>query len=115
MRTLAQDIASATRLYDAAREPWPVDQLTRTVFVRSMTAFLEPSEAALLRTACAEPRGQTDRPSSEDGRVVYRLISALDVGEAAAALERPPTASQGHLDAMSLRVGYPSRSCICSA
>ena len=101
MRTLAHDIASATRLCGAARAPWPVDPLSRTVLVRSLTALLEPGEAALLRSACAEPGGQTDRPLSEDGRAVYRLLTAQDVGAAAAALDGLPAGMHGHLDAMS--------------
>lgn len=101
LRTLAPDIASATRLCGAAREPWPVDQLTRKVFVRSMTALLEPGEAAVLQTACAEPGGHTDRSLSEEGRAVYRLLTAPEAGEAEAALNRLPAAMQRHLDAIS--------------
>ena len=66
-----------------------------------MTALLEPGEAALLRNACAEPRGQTDTPLSEDGRAVYRLLTARDVGDAATALNRLPAAMQARLDALS--------------
>ena len=101
MRTLAQDIASATRLCGAGREPWLVDPLTRTVLVRSMTALLEPGDAAVLRTVCAEPGGKTDQPLSEDGRAVYRLLTAVDVGTAEAALNQLPAAMQAHLQAMS--------------
>ena len=101
MWTLAQDIASGSRRNGAAREPWPVDPLTRTVLVRAMTALLDPSEAAALRTVCAEPHGHTDRPLSEDGRAIYRLLTAVDVGEAEAALNRLPAAMHAHLDAMS--------------
>ena len=101
MRTLAQDIVSATRRSGATREPWPVDPLTRTVLVHSMTALLEPDEAALLRTACAEPHGHTGQPLSEDGRAVYRLLTALNIGEAEAALSQLPAAMHVRLDAMS--------------
>jgi dienelactone hydrolase len=40
MATFAHDIASATHCGDAGREPWRVDQLTRHVFVHSVTAML---------------------------------------------------------------------------
>ena len=58
--TLARDVASGTRRGAAAREPWAVDPLTRRVFVRSMTALLEPTEAAVLRT-CLRRAGWPDR------------------------------------------------------
>jgi dienelactone hydrolase len=102
MRTLARDIASATRLVGEAREPWPVDPLTRQVFVRSMTELLEPGEAAWLRRACAERGGQVDEDAlSEDGRAVYPLLTALDAAAAEAAITRLPPAMRARLDAMS--------------
>jgi hypothetical protein len=102
MWTLARDIASATRLVGAAREPWPVDRLTRKVYVRSMTDLLAPAEAALLRDALAEPDGKLDPGAlSADGRAVYPLLTGLDADEAEAALRRLPRAMQGRLDAMS--------------
>ncbi|HEY0601698.1 MAG TPA: hypothetical protein VGD58_02245 [Herpetosiphonaceae bacterium] len=101
MRTLAQDIAGGTRLCGTARVTWPVDPLTRTVFVRSMTALLEPGEAAVLRSACAEPSGHTDASLSEDARAVARLLTRLDVSEAEAALNQLPAVMQGYLEAMS--------------
>lgn len=50
METFARDIAAPPRSYgllssDNPREPWRVDPLTRKVFVHSLTAWLEPSEA----------------------------------------------------------------------
>src|SRR5512138_3291869 len=44
MTTFAQDIASATRWVAGERKAWQVDQLTRRVFVHSLTADLEPVE-----------------------------------------------------------------------
>ena len=71
MSTFAQDIASATRSGDNGREPWKVDQLTRKVFVHSVTAWLEPREAQILQDAYSTltPAGSVD-PSglSPDGR-----------------------------------------------
>jgi dienelactone hydrolase len=101
MRTLAQDIVSGTRLCGATRVAWPVDPLTRQVFVHSMTALLEPSEADVVRTACTKPQDDSDYPLSEDGRAVYRLLTRLDVSEAEAALNQLPSALQAHLEAMS--------------
>lgn len=84
------------------RERWQVDPLTRKVFVRSLTAFLEPGEAERLRKACTEQSGHLDsRGLSEDGRAVYQLLTALDVDEAETALNRLPTAMQERLSAMS--------------
>jgi dienelactone hydrolase len=107
MRTLALDIASASRLCGEVRQPWLVDPLTRNVLVRSMTALLEPGEAVMLRTSCAEPSGHTDQPLSEDGRAVYRLLAARNVGEAEVALTRLPAAMQARLDAMSPILSLP--------
>ena len=41
MWTLTQDIVTCTRSWGTVREPWPVDPLTRTVYVRSLPAGLE--------------------------------------------------------------------------
>lgn len=45
MRTLTRDVASASTREDGVPVPWVVDQLTRKVFVRSLTATLSPPEA----------------------------------------------------------------------
>ena len=99
--TLAHDVASGTCLGAATREPWPVDPLTRTVFVHSMTALLDPGEAAILRTACARPGGRVNRPLSADGRAVYRLLTAHDSAEATEALSGLPFDMHQRLDALS--------------
>lgn len=102
MWTFAQDIASSTRPCGDVRERWQVDPLTRKVFVRSLTALLEPGEAELLRNACTDQGGHLDsRDLSEDGRAVYPLLTALSVDEAEAALHRLPTAMQERLAIMS--------------
>lgn len=102
MRTLARDIASATTSTDEGPAPWPVDQLTRTVYVRSLTAVLETSEAVRLRTACAEREGWLDAGTlSGEGRAVYPLLTRLDASAAETAFDRLPTAMQERLDAMS--------------
>jgi hypothetical protein len=102
MRTLACDIASATSAAEAVRGPWQVDPLTRTVYVRSLTAVLERREAERLRTACAARGGQADAGTlSADGRAVYPLLTTLDAGTAEAVLDRLPARMQERLDAMS--------------
>jgi dipeptidyl aminopeptidase/acylaminoacyl peptidase len=102
MWTFAQDIASATRPTGGSREPWVVDPLTRKVYVHSMTAVLETSEAATLRAALAEPTGTIDVSLlSEDGRAIYPLLTALDADGAEEALERLPAKLRARLDALS--------------
>lgn len=106
MWTFARDIASATRPTGGSREPWPVDPLTRKVYVHSMTAVLETSEAELLRVALAEPTGKVDTAAlSENGRAIYPLLSALEADGAAQALERLPAKLRARLDALS-PIGY---------
>jgi dienelactone hydrolase len=101
MGTLACDIASASRCPDGVREPWDVDQLTRKVFVHSVTALLEPGEAQQLREACADRQTQRDIPGlSEAGRAVLPLLCALDPKEAEASMLRLPVALQERLTAM---------------
>jgi hypothetical protein len=134
MWTFARDIASASRSCAGtedtegaagaagAREPWAVDPLTRDVFVRSLTAALEPPEAERLRaafpgqpapepaapgtvpTATAAPigpRGVDPGELSEHGRSVYALLRRPDAGAAEAALRCLPPALRRRLDALS--------------
>jgi hypothetical protein len=102
MWTFARDIASATRLLGEVREPWQVDQLTRKVYVRTLTSFLEPSEAERLRNAFTDQGGQIDsRGLSEEGRALYPLLTALSADDAERALHRLPPAIQESLTALS--------------
>jgi hypothetical protein len=102
MRTLARDIASATSSVESTRGPWQVDQLTRKVYVRSLTAALEPDEAERLRTAYANRSGGVIPGTlSEDGRAVHPLLTALDVASAEASLGRLSAEMQERLDAIS--------------
>ena len=79
MWTFATDIASATRSTDSGREPWKVDQLTRKVFVHSVTASLEPEESQRLRDAFAAEGGKFDGlPLSPDGQSIHVLLTAPD-------------------------------------
>lgn len=102
MWTLARDIASAARDRDGQREPWAVDPLTRTVYLHSVTALLDPEEARWLRAACAERREWPITGAiSEAGRAVLPLLGAPDEDEAAAALQRLPVAMRERLTALS--------------
>jgi dienelactone hydrolase len=102
MRTLALDIATATWSRGDARERWAVDPLTRKVYVHSLTATLEPAEAAQLRDALAERDGQfVPHDLSANGRAVYPLLTALTADQAETALSQLPPALQDRLDAMS--------------
>src|SRR5512142_1092469 len=75
MSTFARDIASATRSGDNGREPWRVDQLTRKVFVHSVTATLEPAEAQALQAAFSTEGGHLDPDGlSAEGKAVYSLL-----------------------------------------
>lgn len=106
MGTLAQDVASATRLGGAGREHWEVDPLTRKVYVRCLTALLGQREAEMLRDAIDDPDRRIDTQAlSADGAAVYPLLTALRAGEAEAALRRLPTALQERLAALS-PMGY---------
>src|SRR5207248_2958135 len=99
---LARDIASASECRDGQRQPWAVDPLTRKVFVHTVTSFLEPAEAELLRTLCADRHAAPElKGLSEGGRMVLPLLTALNPDQADAALQCLPAAMRERLDAMS--------------
>ena len=104
MWTLTRDIATATRASNTGREPWTVDPLTRAVYVRSLTALLEPGEAELLRRVA---QGEGERADldperlSPMGRAVYPLLERLSLDEAEAALRHLPPALSDRLEALS--------------
>lgn len=101
MWTLARDIASRTRSDGGSLEPWPVDPLTREVFVRSVTDMLVPPESDSLRGAYASGGAVDPAGLSADGRAVHTLLTAPDRDAAAAALRQLPRAMRDRLDAMS--------------
>ena len=102
MRTLARDIATASTAIGETRQPWEVDQLTRKVYVRSLTSMLDSEEAEQLRVVCAERSEQVTVESlSGDAAAVYPLLTALDDGGVEAALQQLPPAMQAQFDAMS--------------
>ena len=102
MWTLLRDIASASRRRDGRTEAWPVDPLTRKVYVHSVTTMLEPDEAASLRVACAERVVEPDvHGLSEAGGVLLPLLGAPDRDQAEVALQQLPEALRARLTALS--------------
>lgn len=102
MLTFARDIASATVSTGETRAPWKVDQLTRKVFVHSLTADLDPAEAERLRRAFAVAGGQLDASGlSADARALYALMTLPNPEEAQAALQRLPAHMRERLTALS--------------
>jgi hypothetical protein len=101
MWTLCRDIASSTRSNGGSVEAWPVDPLTRVVFVRSLTDTLEPCEAERLREAGATKAEVDPSQLSADGRAVYPLLLAPGREAAELALRRLPASMRDRLDAMS--------------
>ncbi len=102
MWTLAEDIATGTRMDGTERVPWQVDQLTRHVYWCSFTSMLDMDEAVLLENVYSDPLIKCD-PSrlSDDGRAVYRLFAAENFDEARQALDDLPAQMRQRLNAMS--------------
>jgi hypothetical protein len=102
MDTFAADIASGSTDSGQGRRPWLVDQLTRRVFVHSITAGLEPVEAERLRAGFAVAGSQfDDQPLSPDGRQILALLRAKDVDAARTALRNLPPDLQARLRKLS--------------
>lgn len=102
MPSLVRDIASGTRSNDGTPEPWPVDPLTRDVFVRSVTDVLDPFEAERLRRAYATGLdGFEGTDLSPDAQKVQALLAAADRRTADDAMSRLPHAMLERLHRMS--------------
>jgi dienelactone hydrolase len=102
MATFAQDIASATRWDAGQRKPWQVDQLTRHVFVQSLTADLEPVEADRLRSAYTVSAAAPEMQDlSLAAQRVQAVLAAKGEPEAQAALRELPPAMHRRLDQLS--------------
>lgn len=97
IRTLACDIASGTSLVDGKRAPWEVDQLTRKVYIRSLTQELDPVERDRLRN----DDHLDERDFSPEGRAIADLLVAHNVEAALTAIDGLPAALRSQLDAMS--------------
>ncbi|MCL4559748.1 MAG: hypothetical protein M1281_03915 [Chloroflexi bacterium] len=102
MRIFARDVAGASCSNGDRRKPWRVDQLTRKVFVHSITAELKSSEAERLRLAFSDGR-RPDRVGnlSADGKSVFALLAAQNIEETEQALENLPSAMLSRLEALS--------------
>jgi dipeptidyl aminopeptidase/acylaminoacyl peptidase len=102
IRTFARDIASGTTSSNGERKPWAVDQLTRKVFVHSVTATLEPGEAEQIRSAFDTEAGTLDDPGlSAEGQAIVSLLTAADADAAELVLSRLPIHLQDRLAALS--------------
>jgi dienelactone hydrolase len=100
MWSLAADIASRTHDPGTGRREWAVDQLTHAVFVRTLTAALQPAEAALLRERNT-PAAEVVACLSPEAHAVHRVLTAGTHGEASEALAALPAAMRAELDALS--------------
>ena len=102
MNTFARDIAGASTILENERKPWEVDQLTRKVFVHSVTAMLEPDEAEQLRNITMDENEQFNANNlSKEGRAIYALLTAKNVVDAEKALQGLPQLMQERLTALS--------------
>ena len=102
MLTFLQDIASDSTIRSDIREAWQVDQLTRKVFMRSLTTELEPDEVELLQDASVTNQGQFNAEKlSEKGRTIYKLLTHPNADEAKIALAQLPRDLWERLSAMS--------------
>jgi len=91
LSSLARDIGSSTSLRDGERYPWAVDPLTRKVFVHSITALLEASEAAALRDAFERGESKVSADGwSKDAQAISALLAASDSDGAERAIESLP-------------------------
>ena len=115
MWTLAVDIASGTRTLGDVRESWDVDPLTWQTYVRSVTDWLTPPDAARLRDAfegrimwnasktaiVRSPTGHIDpNQLTVDGRAALRLLTA-GADDVESALRDLPSAAKERLTTMS--------------
>ena len=102
MWTFARDIASASVESERGRIPWKVDQLTRRVFVHSLTAWLPAEEADRLRAAFAQADGGESLTGlSAEGQSVQALLTHPDAEGAEAALADLSAGMQENLQRLS--------------
>jgi hypothetical protein len=117
MRTLARDVATASRVIDGGREPWQADPLVWKTYVRCLTDRLDPCDAQRLRDAFqdrfawnASKTVIVEAPASApldpialsaDGRAVLRLLTATDLDAVDLALDHLPSDMKALLTATS--------------
>ncbi len=101
LRSLALDIGSGTTEIDGIRRPWNVDQLSRHVYVRTLTAGLDAAEAEHLETAWFEhqslPAPATLSPAA---RALLPLLETSDRHALERLLDQFPTLREA-IDAVS--------------
>ncbi len=97
----ALDIGSGTTEIDGVRRRWEVDQLSRHVYVRTVTAGLSDEDAGHLETAWFERSPMPDPATlSPDGRALLPLLETTDRNELEALLDQIP-ALRANVDAVS--------------
>jgi hypothetical protein len=105
LATLLPAASSRARAAGRGRRAWPVDPLTWQVFVRTLTAELEPAEAAALRAEFEIPTGE-DAPAATttlggDAAAVRRLLAGMPYEAAEAAVASLPAGVRERLRLMS--------------
>jgi dienelactone hydrolase len=102
MLTLLQDAVSSSTMLSVKREPWKVDQLTRKVLIRSLTASLPSHEAQVLREAFTPPERQPEVSGlSRNALNICELLSHPDPEKAREKINRLPVDLLDNLQAMS--------------
>jgi hypothetical protein len=102
METFAQDIASSSCTTAEGRKPWKVDQITRKVFVHSLTSVLDAQECERLRRILDGSEAPPDPGSlSSAGEAVYTLLTADGITAAQEAIRSLPAELKDRLRRMS--------------
>ena len=85
------------------REPWAVNQLTRDVFVRTLTAALTPDEGDRVRAASEAGAldGLDAAMLSEDARAILSLLRVTNVERVDVAMDALPASLHEQLAALS--------------
>ena len=101
LRSLALDIGSGTTEIDGIRRRWEVDQLSRHVYVRTVTADLPADEAERLESAWFERRPLPDSATlSLEARALLPLLETTDRTQLEHLLDQH-TALRARVDAVS--------------
>lgn len=108
LRSLALDIGSGTTEIDGIRRRWDVDQLSRHVYVRTLTSDLPEDEATRIADAWFERQPMPGSGTlSPDARAILPLLQTTDRAQLAALLDRHP-AMRAKVDAVSPIEAAPS-------
>lgn len=91
LRSLALDIGSGTTEIDGIRRIWEVDQLSRHVYVRTLTADLADDEAAHIEAAWFQHQSLPDPVTlSQDTRGLLPLLQETDRSRLETQLDQHP-------------------------